>query len=176
MAVNVGYSIGWGYPSENSDASRVFSTFYVLTGASAVAASLGYFAQAMIASSKDWYAKALEQEKFQRATYLEKLIVYMKMNDGSLKIVAIWLLWILCMIVFSLATVQWNFSEALYFAVSSLSTGGLWAIPSDSPEWYFGVGKHRLSCSVYFFSLCVSGDALWLFTMRLLYVHGGDID
>lgn len=56
MAVNVGYSIGWGYPSEFSDESRVFSTFYVLVGASAVAASLGYFAQAMIDSSKRWYA------------------------------------------------------------------------------------------------------------------------
>jgi hypothetical protein len=140
MAVNVGYSIGWGYPSENTDGSRMFSTFYVLTGASAVAASLGYFAQAMIASSKDWYAKALEQEKFRKATSYEKFIVYLRMNDSSLKVVAVWLLWLLVMIIFSLAAINWDFTEALYFAVSSLSTGGLWAIPSNSPDWYFGVG------------------------------------
>lgn len=141
MAVNVGYSIGWGYPNENSDASRVFSTFYVLTGASAVAASLGYFAHAMIASSKDWYARALEQERFKKATPYRKLVAYLKIHDSSLRIIGIWLLWILILIVFSLAAVQWNFSEALYFAVSSLSTGGLWAIPNDSPDWYFGIGK-----------------------------------
>jgi hypothetical protein len=146
MAVNVGYSIGWGYPVENSDASRVFSTFYVLIGASAVAASLGYFAQTMIASSKDWYAKALEQEKFAKATSHEKFIVYLRMNDSAFRMVAVWLLWILAMIIFSLVTVKWDFTEALYFAISSLSTGGLWAIPSDSPDWYFGVGRYIVCC------------------------------
>jgi len=143
MAVNVGYSIGWGYPSEFSDESRVFSTFYVLVGASAVAASLGYFAQAMIDSSKRWYAKALAQQKFEHSTPREKLYLWVRLHEGSLKIVGIWITWILAMIVFSLCTVRWNFTNALYFAVSSLSTGGLWAIPSDSPEWYFGVGKCR---------------------------------
>jgi hypothetical protein len=141
MAVNVGYSIGWGYPVENSDGSRVFSTIFVLVGASAVAASLGYFAQTMIASSKDWYAQALQKEKFEKATNYKKVIMYIKMNEGPLKTVAVWLLWIVLMIIFSMTTVEWNFTQALYFAVSSLSTGGLWAIPSDSPDWYFGIGK-----------------------------------
>ncbi len=44
MAVNVGYSIGWGYPVEISDKNIVFSILYVLIGASAVAAALGFFA------------------------------------------------------------------------------------------------------------------------------------
>lgn len=143
MAVNVGYSIGWGYPSENSNGSRVFSTFYVLIGSSAVAASLGYFAQSMIASSKNWYAKALTEQKFKNASDLEKCIYWAKMNEGALQIIGMWFVWIVSMIIFSLCTVKWNFSQALYFAVSSLSTGGLWAIPSDSPEWYFGVGKRQ---------------------------------
>lgn len=146
MAVNVGYSIGWGYPSEFSDESRVFSTFYVLVGASAVAASLGYFAQAMIDSSKRWYAKALAQQKFEHSTPKEKLYLWIQLHEGSLKIVGIWITWIIAMIIFSLCTVRWNFTNALYFAVSSLSTGDLWAIPSDSPEWYFGVGKCRREC------------------------------
>lgn len=150
MAVNVGYSIGWGYPSENSNGSRVFSTFYVLVGSSAVAASLGYFAQSMIASSKNWYAKALTEQKFKSASSLEKCIYWAKMNESALQIIAMWFVWIVAMITFSLCTVKWNFSEALYFAVSSLSTGGLWAIPSDSPEWYFGIGTLFLSvlCSL----------------------------
>jgi hypothetical protein len=37
MAVNVGYSIGWGYPVEKDDAVIWYSIFHVLTGASAVA-------------------------------------------------------------------------------------------------------------------------------------------
>lgn len=143
MAVNVGYSIGWGYPGEDSDGSRVFSTIYVLIGASAVAASLSYFAQSMIASSKNWYTEALEQEKFRTANRFQKFMYYLKMNEGSVKIICVWLLWIIALIVFSSVTVKWNFTQALYFAVSSLSTGGLWAIPNDSPDWYFGFGKPR---------------------------------
>ena len=34
---------------------------------------------------------------------------------------------------------NWTFVEGLYFAVSSCSTGGLWAIPSDSPDSYFAI-------------------------------------
>lgn len=29
--------------------------------------------------------------------------------------------------------------EAQYFAIGTLSTGGLWRIPDDSPTWMFGV-------------------------------------
>lgn len=140
MAVNVGYSIGWGYPAEDSNGSRVFSTFYVLVGASAVAASLGFFAQSMIDSSKDWYASALNEEEMKSASWKGRAKLWIKMNEGALKVIATWLLWIVILIVFSLSTVKWNFTEALYFAVASLSTGGLWAIPSDSPDWYFGFG------------------------------------
>lgn len=141
MAVNVGYSIGWGFPVENSDAARGFSIIYVLVGASAVAASLGYFAQTMISSSKNWYAQALAEKEFKQASSFNKLIYWAQINEGALKIIGTWVLWIAAMIIFSMCTVEWDFVQALYFAVSSLSTGGLWAIPSDSPDWYFGVGK-----------------------------------
>lgn len=33
----------------------------------------------------------------------------------------------------------WSFIEALYFAVSTLSTGGLYALPDDSPAWSYGL-------------------------------------
>jgi hypothetical protein len=141
MAVNVGYSIGWGYPAEDTINTRVFSIFYVLIGASGVAACLGYFAQSMIDSSKNWYANALMQEKYQKASKLGKWKLWFHQQIRSLKIVILWVVWIALMIIFSMSTVQWNFTSALYFAVSSLSTGGNWAIPSDSPDWYFAVGK-----------------------------------
>lgn len=143
MAVNVGYSIGWGYPAEDSNSTRAFSTVYVLVGASAVAASLGFFAQSMISSSKDWYAEALEQQRYKTASYHERFFAYMKLHEAAFKVIGIWILWIAAMIAFSMSTVKWNFSQGLYFAVSSLSTGGLWAIPSDSPDWYFGIGKYE---------------------------------
>ncbi len=55
MAINVGYSIGWGYPTEIDDMCQLFSVVYVLLGSSAVAAALAYFAQTIVTSSKKWY-------------------------------------------------------------------------------------------------------------------------
>lgn len=140
MAVNIGYSVGWGYPVENTVGSRIFSMIYVLSGIFAVAVSLGYFAQSMISSSKNWYVTALRQEKFKTASLLRRIVLWRKMHAGSLRLVALWIVWIAAMVLFTMYTVQWRFTEALYFAVSSLSTGGLWPIPSDSPDWYFAVG------------------------------------
>lgn len=142
MAVNVGYSVGSGYPVETTIGSRVFSMVYVLTGLFAVALLLGYFARSMISSSKNWYVAALRQEKFKTASLLQRIVLWRKMHKGSLKLIALWIMWIAAMVIFTLATVKWRFTEALYFAVSSLSTGGLWPIPADSPDWYFAVGKY----------------------------------
>lgn len=47
--------LGWGYPVERNDQEIWFSIFHVLMGASAVAAALGYFAQAMILKDKNWF-------------------------------------------------------------------------------------------------------------------------
>ena len=54
MSVNVGYAIGWGYPSEENDSCILYSIFHVLVGSSVVAASLALFAQDLIISSKYW--------------------------------------------------------------------------------------------------------------------------
>jgi hypothetical protein len=49
--------------------------------------------------------------------------------------ILIWLIWLAILIAFSMREVKWTFIDALYFAISSLSTGGLWAIPDDSENW-----------------------------------------
>ena len=43
------------------------------------------------------------------------------------------------MISYSMMEVGWSFTEAQYFAIGTLSTGGLWRIPDDSSTWMFGV-------------------------------------
>ena len=142
MAINVGYSIGWGYPSEVSYQTRIFSIFYILVGASAVAASLSFFAKSVIKSSKDWYSNALYQEQYKHSSNFEKYTLWAKLHETSLKFIAIWPLWILTLMTFSLLTVKWDWTQAIYFAISSLSTGGLWPIPKDSPDWYFAFGEY----------------------------------
>jgi len=138
MAVNVGYSIGWGFSEENSNGTWVFSTFYVLVGASAVAASLGYFAQSMVDSSQEWYAHALVAENYKNTTSLDRVAAWLQMNVLPLQRIFLTFALIGLLMVYSLIAIGWGWSDALYFAVSSLSTGGLWRIPDDSPDWQFG--------------------------------------
>lgn len=141
MAVNVGYSIGWGYPNEIDDITRLFSTAYILVGASVVAASLAYFASSVITASKEWYATALQERKLHSSDLHRRLHAWVLLNQSALQFLLVWLLIIGALVAFSVAEIKWDFSQAVYFAVASLSTGGLWAIPKESPDWYYGVGK-----------------------------------
>jgi hypothetical protein len=146
MAVNVGYSIGWGYPVDDNPVSKFFSTCYVLIGASAVAVCVGYFAQHMIESSNNWYTTLLDEKivEDKRVSIWKRIRNWYEIKKSAVHMILIWVLWISILVIFSCVNIKWSFIDGLYFAVASLSTGGLWAMPNDSPDWYYGVGKKRL--------------------------------
>lgn len=132
MAVNVGYSIGWGFPVEKDDDAKWFSVCYLLIGASFVAAALGYFAQAMVDSSKSWYAQEAQRELDKNKT---KYVQYLDIINEQLsknRSILVWILWLASMTAMGCFWNNWSFIDGFYFAVSSLSTGGLFAIPQDS--------------------------------------------
>lgn len=52
---------------------------------------------------------------------------------------SVWLVFVVSMITYSTIVVKWGLREALYFAISTLSTGGHWSIPNDSQDWLFGL-------------------------------------
>lgn len=141
MAVNVGYSIGWDFPHEISAGMKIFSTVYVLVGSSIVAISLASFASSIISASNEWYATALQERKLQSDDRMRRIRAWVRLNQAPLQLLAIWIMIIIALVAFSVVQIGWDYSQAVYFAVSSLSTGGLWAIPQDSPAWHFGVGK-----------------------------------
>ena len=142
-AVNVGWSIGFGALVEQNDASRLFSVLMICLGAGAVGGGLGYFVQLNLEASDDFAAKVRERES--------KRLVFGVDNDGDGDVDAtdfflfVWqsarraykehrvrincfvalAVWLLVGIVFGLFNQGWTFVTSLYFAVSSLSTGGL---------------------------------------------------
>jgi len=144
MAVNIGYSIGFGYPAEPYTPYHWFSSFYVIAGASFVAAALGYFADKVGEDFGDWFEQQRQRQKYEQAlaegkTYLHRLKYWVIEKQEDFRAVGIWLLWIFIMIFYSMVQIGWNFTEAWYFAISTCSTGGHWSIPSDSPDWMFGI-------------------------------------
>ena len=141
MAVSVGYSIGGGYPLEISEGARVFSTVYILVGASGVAAFLAFFANSMIENSSNWYTVAHQQEKLKSASIWSNIKAWLRLNESAVKILLAWFVVMAALITFSRVNVQWDYTQAVYFALSCCSAGGMWPIPRDSPNWYFGVGE-----------------------------------
>ena len=149
-AVNIGYSIGWGYPSEEYFDNYIwFSSAYVIVGASLVAVALGFFADKIVEDADNWFTNLLQEEEYKTNIHIDqpiitRIIAYSKYNIESIRAIGLWILWITIMIIYSLIFIDndnenWNFREAQYFAISSCSTGGHWSIPNNSPDWLFGI-------------------------------------
>ena len=145
MSVNVGYSIGWGYPVDPNNQSIVYSIFHLIVGSSAVAAALAFFAQAMLEENKNWYETAIHKAKLQSMAdsmqpHLQWEGRFHLMFDG-LGPFFIWIMVILLGTAWSCEVVGWSFEEGLYFAISTCSTGGLWALPIDSSDFVYFTGE-----------------------------------
>ena len=144
MAINVGYSIGFGYPAEPYTNYHWFSSLYVIIGASFVAVALGFFADKIGEDHDNWFINMVQQEKYEAAfaagkSWKSKFKHTFIQHAPAIRAVGLWLAWIGIMIFYSMVNVGWSFTEAQYFAISTCSTGGHWSIPNDSPDWMFGV-------------------------------------
>lgn len=147
--VNVGYSIGWGVLHDKTTGCKLFSILYVLIGALFVSRWLSYLLENAIddkendssgnsAYNKYQLRKRLEQNNpFSKYRILSNMYVYCVLNSGSLLVIYLWCLYILVGMSWSVGQIDWSLVDGLYFAVSSLSTGGLWGIPEDSPDSSF---------------------------------------
>jgi len=143
MAVNIGYSIGWGDFSEGPS-SQWFSIFYVICGSSFVAAALGIFANNIISESGRWYENELKQVAFDHVMakpdhYPLKLKTFVMFHWTKLRTVLLFTSFILIATLCAWQNTKFTFREALYFAVASLSTGGHYALPSGQDDWVYGM-------------------------------------
>lgn len=148
MAVNVGYCIGWSFPEDASCREMLFSMCYMFVGASSVAVTLSFFAQAMIESSKSWYVRALKEREYYAAAttssgckgFLTRCWLWMMWHSSLVRAVVVWCAWLISLVVsLSMMYPQWDPVRCLFFGFSALTTGGLRALPAKSPEWHFGL-------------------------------------
>lgn len=175
QAVNIGYSIGYGYPREPEEQNWWFSSFYVIFGASLVAAALGFFADKIVESHDEWFMHLLQQEEFENEMKRNKNIFFrirawVKFNWDSLRAIVLWFIWVGIMIMYSMIQVGWPFSQAQYFAVSTCSTGGHMPIPDDSPAWLFGVTGFFAALGVPLMGTAMASLA------TLIMAGGGDLE
>jgi hypothetical protein len=145
MSVNVGYSIGWGYPFESTNSQYAFSTLYLMTGGSFVAIALGFFANAAVAQRENWFEHLLKKDRYEEGMNAEhmsqRIWTFVDYHWIKIRVVLVWLIWAVFGIILYATMNRNQFWEATLFSTSSMSTGGLKAISQDSPDWeYFVVG------------------------------------
>lgn len=146
MAVSVGYSIGWGYPVEPNDMVIGYSIFHLLLGTIAIAAALSIYGGIILDNDKEWYKKVLSDielslEIDNSSNILRQIYVWVNYKVDNFRPIIVWLLWVALGVIWSMIAIKWSFAKALYFSISSLSTGGLQPIPPDSQQESFLIGE-----------------------------------
>ena len=90
--------------------------------------------------------------------------------EAQIRAVSTWLIWVGIMVAFSLFGMGWSFIQALYFAVSTLSTGGHWGLPEHgTPDWLWPV-------TAFFAMLGVPIMAVAMAQLATMLVDEGDLD
>ena len=136
MAVNIGYSIGWGYPYEKDSDCEIYSIFNILIGASAVHSGLAVFADSMISSSR---RVVFLRPKTDKST--SKILAYFQSRISDYTAILLWAIWVGLFALWAYLSIpSFTVVDSLYLSISSFSTGGLWAIPSNSPVYQFVIG------------------------------------
>lgn len=146
-AVNVGFNIGWNWTLDESQNSEIFSIFYLLTGFFLLTLAIVYIGEVAIEKKSTWLASytSMRLDARQRelglmspSTFEEDFRAFASANYVTISFCFALVIWILVGTAWSCWTVGWTFVDGLYFALSSLTAGGMKSLPDDSPDWYYG--------------------------------------
>jgi hypothetical protein len=146
LQVNIGYSIGWNYPATPNDSpTLLFSIGFEFLGSSAVAYSLQIFAECVLLDDRAWYVKALKREQHEvdrkSDDWKVKFRSWVESQSENLIPFCLCILWLCGGGLVAWFYIQhWTAYESVYFAFSSLATGGQIEIPEDSPTRYYLIG------------------------------------
>ena len=131
-AVNVGLNIGWNWDLEESDGSKVFSIFYLLLGYFLLALMVLYLGELVINRQTtlrhDTDASVGEQDD--------------EVHGHGLAIgifAAVWVAYVAVGVIWSTLLIDWSVLDGFYFALSSLSAGGMYTIPDTADDYIYGL-------------------------------------
>lgn len=172
FSINVGYSIGWGVLHEHTAGSKLFSVAYLLVGAIFVSRWLAYLIETAVKDQQGAYEQLILRKHLQRSITLTgisaQVYIFMVMNNAKLFIIYLWVIYIFFGLSWSIGAVGWDFTDGLYFSISSMSTGGLQGVPEDSPDWVFLIVGLFAATGVPLMGMAVANIAHFIFSSRRL--------
>lgn len=150
-AVEAGLSVGYCYPAERDDWSKLFTIGYILLGSSVVSGSLGFFASNILRervkiSRVDYRVDSMplrdhESDQITIISFLRFCWYQIKYWSGwytyrtTTTITGVFLFWMALGVVFAMVAQDWTFIHALHWTITSASTGGLDNIPCIEGTW-----------------------------------------
>ena len=129
MAVNMGYSIGYGYPLEIDDQAMVFSIFFLLIGRVMFIFAIYSLTEDFFQNSKSWYAQVEREELEERSSYIRRFYMLMQDNFRTIAAILIFFAMLIGCTSWSCDTFGINITNGAYLALSIFSTCGQSNIP-----------------------------------------------
>ena len=115
------------------------SVCHLIVGQAFFSFALAALARSLIVGSKvNWYLEALQlrELKVKRSTQssLKNICDSLLFYIVKLKAIIWFLLFLSFGITFSCLSMRWSFEDGLYFAVTCMSTGGIWSLPNSASD------------------------------------------
>ncbi|KAL7469040.1 hypothetical protein ACHAXS_009283 [Conticribra weissflogii] len=166
-AVTIGYSVGLSPKNPDYLPNPWFSSVYILCGATLIAVILTKLGQQMEDSASLNMFEALkrredyEQKMSRENPFITRLGAFLNYNWAYLVVIFLWLLWLAAIVAWStIATAEttspWRFDAAQYFAISLCSSAGSFSLPSDAPDWAYGLAAVSMAVGVPLMALAIS--------------------
>jgi len=143
----VGFNIGWNWDDVESDDSITFSIFYLLVGAFLLALLLVYVGENSLERRHKCFVSYVEEKEYHEEviqgklaplSISDKIANWYQNNFMVITFSCIYIVWVFVGVIWSCSVIGWSFLDGLYFALSSLSAGGMYSLPDDSPDWFYG--------------------------------------
>jgi len=179
-AVNVGLNIGWNWDEEESDGSKTFSIFYFLTGYTALALFVVFIGEQTYSGERRRKAlvrhlecvelqREVEEGLAQPESFFQACLRVFRQHAIPLHLVVVFLLYVAVGVIWSTLVVEeFSVLDGFYFILSSLSAGGMYSLPDDSPEYLYGVTGIFTAIGIPFMALTFS---LLVFSLILPASH-----
>ena len=189
-AVTIGYSVGLAPRNPDYLPNPYFSSAYILVGASLIAVILTTMGQKVgDAAALHVFEALIRREKYEGqmssdSPRWERAKAFFKYNVWYLITILGWLLWLVFIIWWSIASTDqhvaldgtppatssslhfkdgWSFGQAQYFAISLCSSAGSFSLPSDSPLWSYLLAAISMAIGVPLMALAIASMAImWM--------------
>lgn len=139
-SVSVGYGIFWVAIDPGVFANTYIRLHFVI-GVAAIGGMMAVFARSLADSKSRWYVEAMKKQALQAAGetegYTDDIVAFALYYWPKMQVHVFFALWAIVGIVVTTSSIGWSVLDGMYFSLASMTTGGLHALPDDSPEWCY---------------------------------------